>query len=289
VDPVASERYVVVHRRGKKPPLFWVQPGMVQTPVVQEIDRDQPVYFLYRLQPDPSQRPLRFDEIAAYHVETLRSLFPQGPYALAGYCVCSTIAYEMASQLRAKGETVSALIMIDPVDPAITRGALVQEPPLFRLGFNFHRVLYHLQKIKRYSTRDKLAYCRKRLKVIQGRLKSSVDRRLSNTRQHTDSPMAQSAVDVHASDMYGFTNCVPQPYEGSAVLLRPSISPRNAYRYPNLRWAQLITGGLEFQEVPGDSDNMWVAPNAKGMAKIIESCLARIQSVPQPGLAQTID
>ncbi len=253
-----------------------MQPGIVQTPVLQELDRDQPVHFLYRLQSDSGQRPLRFDEIAAYHIETLRSVFPHGPYALAGYCVCGTIAYEMASQLRAQGETVSTLILIDPVDPIITRGELIREPALFRMGFNFNRVLFALQKTKAYSTREKLAYCRHSLNIIKGRLKSSMGQRLSNTRQHKDSQFAQSVVDVHASDMYGFTNCVPQPYAGSAVLLRPSRSPRNAYKYPNLRWKQLITGGLEIQEVPGDSDSMWVAPNAKGMANVIEGCLARI-------------
>ena len=281
-----SERHVVIHRRGKKPPLFWVQPGIIQTPVLQELDRDQPVYFLYRLQSDPGQRPLTFAEIAAYHIETLRSLFPHGPYALAGYCVCGTIAYEMASQLRAQGETISMLIIIDPVDPAVTRGKLIQEPALFQLGFNFHRVLYHLQKIKHYSTKEKLSYCKKSLKAVKGRLKSSMGRRLSNTRQHANSHMAQSVVDVHASDMYGFTNCVPQPYAGSAILLRPSVSPRLAYKYPNLRWGQLITGGLEIQEVPGDSDSMWVAPHAQGMASTIDGLLARIPSVPLSGYAQ---
>jgi thioesterase domain-containing protein len=280
VFPVDSERYVVIHRRGKKPPLFWVQPGSVQTPVLQELDRDQPVYFLYRLTSESNQQPLSFEEIAVYHIETLRSLSPRGPYALVGYCICGAIVYEMASQLRAQGETLSALIMIDPADPASSRGALVQEPALFRLGFNATRVFFHLQKIKHYSTREKLAYGRKSLQVIRDRLKSRMNRQSPNARLHAHSQMAQSSVDVHASDIQAFANCVPQPYSGSATVLRPTIRPARAYRYPNLRWAQLITGGLEVQETPGDSDSMWVAPNAKGMANVIESCLARIPGVP---------
>ncbi len=278
MNPAETERHVVIHRRGKKPPLFWVQPGIVQTTVLQETDRDQPIYLLYRLQSDPKRPPLRFDEIAAYHIETLRSLFPHGPYALAGYCVCGTIAYQMAAQLRAQGETISSLILIDPVDPAITRGALIQEPALFRLVFQFSRVLYHLQKIRHYSTTDKLAYCKKSFWMMKERLNSIMQRRAANTRHHADSHLAQSIVDVHESDMYGFTNCVPQPYPGSAILLRPSIRPPQAHKYPDLRWGQLITGGLEIQTVPGDSDTMWLAPNAQGMAGIIGSCLARERS-----------
>lgn len=285
--PVESERHVVIHPRGKKQPLFWVQPGLVQTTVLQEFDREQPVYFLYRFKSDPNQKPLRFDEIAAYHIETMRSLCPQGPYALVGYCVCGTIAFEMASQLRAQGERISALILIDPVDPAISRAELIQEPPLFRLRFKFNRVLFHLQKIKHYRVKDKLAYCIKSGRAIMGRLKSSTARRLSNARNDTGGRMTQSVVDVHSSDMSAFTNCVPQPYAGSAIVLRPAIRVPQADKYPNLRWKQLISGGLDIQEVPGDSDNMWLAPNAKGMAQIIDSCLARIPSLPLS--AQKVD
>ena len=212
--------------------MFWVQPGSIQTPVLQELDRDQPVYFLYRLKTESNQQPLSFAEIAAYHIETLRSVSPQGPYSLVGYCICGAIVYEMAAQLRAQGETVSALIMIDPADPASSRGALVQEPALFRLGFNATRVLFHLQKIKDYSTKDKLAYGRKSLQVIRDRLKSRMGRHLSDARLHTHSQMAQSVVDVHASDIQAFARCVPRPGTGSATLLRPTIRPARAYPVP---------------------------------------------------------
>ena len=166
---------------------------------------------------------------------------------------------------------------------------MISEPALFRLRFNFSRVCYHVQKIKHYSTKDKLAYCKKSLKAIKGRLKRSMGSRLSNTRQHADSQMPQSLVDVHASDMYGFTNCVPQLYPGSAILFRPAIRARDAYKYPNRRWAQLITGGLEIQEVPGDSDSMWITPNAKGMATAIDVCLARIRAFRYPGTRKKAD
>jgi thioesterase domain-containing protein len=190
----------------------------------------------------------------------------------------------MAAQLRAQGETVSALIMIDPVDPAITRAVLIQEPVPFRLRFHFTRVLFHLQKIRHYSTKEKLAYFRKSLQAIGRRLKHKRE-----TRQHADSQMAQSVVDVHASDMYGFTNAVPQPYPGQAILLRPGIRARGAYKYPNLRWGQLITGGLELQAIPGDSDSMWLAPNAKGMAQVIESCLDRVAGISLPKQPQKVE
>ena len=273
MGPNATERHVVIRRRGTKPPLFWVQPGLVQTAAIQNLDRDQPVHCLYRLKPDPGQPVLTFDQIAAYHIETIRSVCPQGPYALIGYCICGTIAYAMASQLRAQGENVSALIMIDPVDPIISRGKVAREPSLFRLRFHFNRVLFHLQRIRHYSTKDKLAYCSESLRAIKVR---ATTRRLSTAPGDTAAP--DKLGDVHASDMYAFANCVPHPYAGSAVLLRPALAPPQSYQYPNCRWAQLITGGLNIQQVPGDSDSMWHASNARDMAQRIASCLP---SAPQ--------
>ena len=283
MGPMESNRYIVIHPRGKRQPLFWVQAGLVQTTVLQHLDREQPVYCLNRLKPDPNQRPLTFDEIAAYHIDTLRSLCPQGPYALAGYCICGTIIFGMASQLRAQGETVSALIMIDPVDPAISRAELIREPPLFRLRFHFIRVLFHLQRIKQYSAREKLAYCMGSVRGIMARLRF---RRLANVRSDTAAP--DKLGEVHASDMWAFSNYAPRPYEGSAVVLRPAVSPPHAYKYPNRRWAQLISGGLEIQEVPGDSNSMWVMPDAKGMSQRIDSWMARIPRIPR-GTPQTGD
>ena len=272
---------MAIHPRGKRPPLFWVQAGLVQAKVLQEIDRNQPVYCLYRLRPDPNESPLTLEEIAAYHIATMRSLCPRGPYALAGYCVCGTIVFEMAVQLSAQGETVSTLILIDPLDPGITRADLVREPVLFRLGFQFRRVLFHLQKIQHYNARDKWAYFTNSLKAVWARLSSSRDRSESDVVSARRTLPEHLLLDVHGLDMYAVCRSNPQPYDGFAFLLRPSISTPHGYDYPNRRWAQLVRGGLDIQRVPGDSESMWLLPDATGMARRIDSCMGRTASATQ--------
>ena len=58
--------------------------------------------------------PPTLEVMAATHRESLRSLQPKGPYILGGFCNGAMIAYEMARQLHAEGETVDLLILIDP-------------------------------------------------------------------------------------------------------------------------------------------------------------------------------
>jgi thioesterase domain-containing protein len=41
-----------------------------------------------------------FPELASYHVETIRSIQPHGPYLFFGYCSGGPLAYEVAAQLE---------------------------------------------------------------------------------------------------------------------------------------------------------------------------------------------
>ncbi|MBL9176298.1 MAG: amino acid adenylation domain-containing protein [Verrucomicrobiales bacterium] len=54
------------------------------------------------------------EELAAGHIERIRAIQPRGPYRLAGYSFGGLVALEMAQQLRAAGETVEMLFLLDP-------------------------------------------------------------------------------------------------------------------------------------------------------------------------------
>ncbi|MEM6305403.1 MAG: beta-ketoacyl synthase N-terminal-like domain-containing protein, partial [Pseudomonadota bacterium] len=63
-------------------------------------------------------------EAAADYIAEIRAVQPEGPYLLSGYSGGGITAYEMAQQLRAAGEEVAVLALLDtplPVRPALTR------------------------------------------------------------------------------------------------------------------------------------------------------------------------
>ncbi|HLJ02689.1 MAG TPA: amino acid adenylation domain-containing protein [Solirubrobacteraceae bacterium] len=51
--------------------------------------------------------------LASHYVSEIRKVQSQGPYRLGGFCFSGLVAYEMARQLQAEGETVSTLALID--------------------------------------------------------------------------------------------------------------------------------------------------------------------------------
>ena len=107
----------------------------------------------------------------------MQALCPKGPYSLTGYCLSAAIAFEMACQLVRRGESISRLILLDPVDPANSMTELVHEPPSFWLRRNGNRVLFHLQETAKRGTNEMLTYFMQRVKAILTRLKGGLSRR----------------------------------------------------------------------------------------------------------------
>ena len=54
------------------------------------------------------------EEMAAARLEETLSLKPRGPYRLGGYCNGALVAFETARLLRARGETIEVVVLLEP-------------------------------------------------------------------------------------------------------------------------------------------------------------------------------
>lgn len=86
-----------------------------------------PVYGLQArgLTADRSSPTDRIEAMASDYVDALRAVRPAGPYRFLGYCVGAVIAFEMAQRLRAEGEDVDFLGMVEP--PQAPLGATAKD------------------------------------------------------------------------------------------------------------------------------------------------------------------
>jgi thioesterase domain-containing protein len=73
------------------------------------------------------------DGIVDLLLQQLRIVQPEGPYALAGYSFAAVVAYEMAGRLRADGETVSWIALLDEPTPNAVLNSERMGPRLARL------------------------------------------------------------------------------------------------------------------------------------------------------------
>jgi amino acid adenylation domain-containing protein len=106
--------------KGRSPFFFahgdWVFGGLYCQKIVQRLDPDQPFYALAAQGTFGTALPKSFQTAAAEYVEMIRSVQPKGPYYLGGFCNGAVTMYEVAQQLMRAGETVNALVLLDPPD-----------------------------------------------------------------------------------------------------------------------------------------------------------------------------
>lgn len=115
-----SRTLLTVQDAGKRAPFFYLHGdlsggGFYTLKLSRALGPDQPFYVLppqdIRALPDAPS----IEEMAAAHLSALRAVRPTGPYVIGGFCVGGVIAYELARQIEAAGETVEMLVIIDAV------------------------------------------------------------------------------------------------------------------------------------------------------------------------------
>ncbi|MEM4408366.1 MAG: amino acid adenylation domain-containing protein, partial [Candidatus Caldarchaeum sp.] len=122
----------VLHRTGAKEssPLVKIQPSGTKTPffcvhpiggtvlcyasLARSLGQDRPFYGFESPGIHGEQEPLRdVEDMAAFYIEAMRGVQPCGPYLIGGYSFGGVVAFEMARQLKASGEEVSLVALLD--------------------------------------------------------------------------------------------------------------------------------------------------------------------------------
>ena len=95
--------------------------------LARHLDPRQPFQVIHPFGLAGQPAPIPMEAMAAEHLQRIRAVQPQGPYLLGGHCNGALEAYEIAQQLRAAGQEVELLVLIDPPEPG--PGAAAQERP----------------------------------------------------------------------------------------------------------------------------------------------------------------
>ncbi|UWR24121.1 type I polyketide synthase [Sulfitobacter sp. S190] len=201
---------------------------------------------------------------AAAYIEELRQVQPEGPYLLSGFSGGGITAYEMAQQLRAAGQRVAVLALLDtplPVRPALSKPdkALIKLAELRRKGPAYlgewarNRIAWELSKRRDAPSEDTAA-------------------QFNNTKIEAAFLRSVAAYDT------------PQ-WDGPMTLLRPVldrqfkvsggnwVSAEREYVFEDNDWRRYAPE-VTVIEVPGDHDSMVLSPNVVVMASELREVIA---------------
>jgi thioesterase domain-containing protein/acyl carrier protein len=230
----------------------------------QAMGRSQPFYGLQSRGIDGVSRPHHsIEEMANAYLTEIRELQPEGPYMLGGYSGGGLVAFEMAHQLTAAGETVALVVMFDTFPPKIADRDITVAMRLRRL--RNQRAGYVKQIVTRRLDVRRDQAMLARAEEIAGR-GGVVPVELRDVWvQHSF---------VRAADKY-----VLRPWPGHVVLMRAEQAGFEAGGLgPAYGWDEVATGGVEVVEVPGDHDTLVLEPNATTLVQELRSTLDRTQA-----------
>ena len=112
---------VPIQPHGSSTPFFWIHGDWSNAFLSDYLGPDQPLFGLeHQSQDGKAAEYTRVETIAEHYLRQIRHVQAQGPYLLGGFSFGGVVAFEIAQRLKAQGQTVSLLVMLDSPFPGAT-------------------------------------------------------------------------------------------------------------------------------------------------------------------------
>jgi thioesterase domain-containing protein/acyl carrier protein len=272
-DSLPWSPLVTIQSGSSQRPLFCVHPAggnvLCYYDLALHLGLEQPLYGLQARGLDGQQEPYtRVEDMAAYYIEAMQAVQPQGPYLLAGWSFGGFVAFEMAQQLQAKNQQVALLAMLDTRAPFKASEKLQEDDDAALLVEMFQEedIFLELDRLRQLELDKQLIYVieqAKQINLIPPDFGLEQGRRL---------------LQVYKSQYRAARDYMPQPYPGRITFFQASEQAVVALNNPTKDWGELAAFGVETYRVPGNHQNMLSNPHVQVLARQIRACLERVQA-----------
>jgi thioesterase domain-containing protein len=295
-----------VNDAGTRTPFFYLHGdlsggGFYSLKLSRALGADQPFYVLppqdVRLLPAAPS----IEEMAAAHLAALRAVRPNGPYVIGGFCIGGLVAYELAQQIEASGESVEMLLVIDAaLEDKVLRalrwlagaiGALFRWDDHAKVDYFGRLVLWRGRLIRWYGLNVQ-AQARVVLRRISNRFVRTFQMLRPRFRRaaHQSVDPAEPSVpgkrehDMPSAFLWASTHYRPQPYRAPVALLLSddvvgrgrNLSAEWQELAPDVRVHSLIGRHLEC-----------ITAHVDTLAQTIQSCLQSVAPNSHPRSEQS--
>ncbi|MGZ9260897.1 MAG: amino acid adenylation domain-containing protein [Candidatus Binatia bacterium] len=273
---------VALNSQGTRRPFFWVHGEASDAYLPRYLGPDQPLYGLRHQSEDG--RPALYrtvQEIAAHYLEEIRSVQPEGPYLLGGYCFGALVALEMAQRLQAHRQAIDLLVFMDPPSgQTLNWQDRSQQAATRSLLDDLRR---HLHGIAMLRTQAKWSYVLERAiaKVRETMLnafnpvKKITQKVIWETHVVLGLPIPLSMRSPYILEIYrkAMRGYAPRPYLGNLVIFCQDEYPEQS----RLKWSDPNRALTQVYKMPGDHTSVLQEPNVGYWAKTLKSCLDVVQ------------
>ena len=273
--PATWSSLVVINGGGTQRPFFCIHAAggnvLEYYDLARHLGPDQPFYGLQAKGLDGKEEPhTSIREMAAHYIKEMRDVQPEGPYFIGGRSSGGTIAFEMACQLKAAGEEVALLALLDTYPAGYFK--LLPQASGFRTRMQrqAERVRAHLANLGEIGFADKLAYIASKLRYAPAKIKHKAYRRAYKLYRRIGRPLPPVLKNIEELNFMAAREYLPQVYSGRATLF--SATDLTASFDVEDGWRQLVDE-LEVHKIPGNHMDMIKEPHVQVLADKLRLCL----------------
>lgn len=277
LDPIQNgnsswKSLVPIKPSGKKTPLFLIHGAGANITsffgLAKHFSIDQPVYGIQSKGLDGLEEPLTtIEEMAAYYLEEIRKVFPSGPFHVGGQSFGAYVAFEMAKQLKSRGEGVGKVFLFDvsayQSDTVMTswdRMKLKLNKQIEKRVVDAKLAIYHPDSFKRMKASS---YLRK---------KGFMQKWLGLDKNKAASGLFQTIEKIRSINHEAMDNYLLSPYEGEIVLFKARIMTFLVEEVQFYGWKPYADKVIPV-EVEGDHNSMIDDP------QLAEDFAAKLQAI----------
>ena len=279
--PVAS--CLVRLRAGAgRPPFYCVHGAAANVLYLEGLARhlapDLPLYGIQSRGLDGAQEPLTSaEEMAAHYIDEIVKVQPHGPYYLGGLSFGGAIAFEMAQQFHARGESVGLVALMDTNLPTWRAYTKNQSALFSNRIYPFVAALeYNFVFIRKNGVR---AFLREALARLTRRRQGSepqANNELTLPDGLTNTDLVSATLErVWKANIKAANKYSPRMYPGRVSLFWATDWPTHSHHDARLRWADFAEQGLELHAIPGSHGSFRFEPHVRVLAEKLDMCLRR--------------
>jgi len=208
--------------------------------------------------------------MASHYVKLMRTVQPNGPYLIGGWCYGGLVAVEMAHQLLTAGQELGPLLLIET--PA-------QSPPLSMANYRYY--LRRLACMTKMTPAQLTVYFRQKIKYYRG-VKTEDERRYRRVSEEEGLTPEQAAErnsmlerleEVYRKNINALYTYQPRFFPGEIILFNAAEQDPAQIRDPMYGWPSLAKK-VTAHVVPGNHDTILMEPHVHVLARKLSECLS---------------
>lgn len=265
---------VALQGRGSRPPFFCAHPlggsPLCYNALARRLGEEQPFYgfdALHRVHRRDGGEVVypSLEAMAADYIEAMRRIQPRGPYRLGGWSFGGLVAFEIACQLRRRGEEVALLAIVDTQLPSFE----VELPPVDDVTIIEELLGPDLdlsaEELRRLDPEARLEHL-----VQLGKKNQSLP-------PDYDLDSAREVLGIVRRNGALIQEWRPSAFDGTLTLFKAEGEGERAVGQASVgRWRALAGGGLELRTIHGPHRDLVFEPHVEILATELEACLEAV-------------